>query len=128
MSSLLIDKSNDAPLKHIELPPPAGAVDLPTAPEGSTVTFTLDYTFGGDPVTNGTIKDVLPVGLTYVTGSATNSRPEFTFVSYTAATRTLLWTAENVTASGTVTYQAKVDIGAAKLAQPLTNVATIDSD
>ena len=27
-----------------------------------------------------------------------------------------------------MTYQAKVDIGAAKLAQPLTNVATIDSD
>jgi hypothetical protein len=61
--------------------------------------------------------------------AATNSADlEFTFVSYTAATRTLLWTAENVDASGTVTYQAKVDIGAAKLAQPLTNVATIDSD
>jgi uncharacterized repeat protein (TIGR01451 family) len=128
-ASLLIDKSNDAPLKHIELPPPAPAVDLPTALEGSTVTFTLHYTFGGDPVTNGIITDVLPVGLTYVPGSATNSADlEFTFVDYTAATRTLTWTADTVDASGTVTYQAKVDIGAAKLPQPLRNVATIDSD
>jgi len=64
-----------------------------------------------------------------VPGSATNSADlEFTFVDYTAATRTLTWTADTVDASGTVTYQAKVDIGAAKLAQPLRNVATIDSD
>ena len=33
-----------------------------------------------------------------------------------------------MTTTGSVTYQAKVDAGAAKLAQPLTNVATIDSD
>jgi hypothetical protein len=70
---------------------------------------------------------VLPVGLTYVTDSATDS-DEFTFVSYNAATRTLTWTAEDVTKSGTLEYQAKVDVGASKLAQPLTNVATIDSD
>ena len=46
---------------------------------------------------------------------------------YNATTRTLTWTAATVTASGTVTYKAKVDKGAAALDQPLTNVATIDS-
>jgi hypothetical protein len=66
---LVIAKSNDAPLETLELPsgtegcPPAPArcfVDLPTADEGDTVTFKLDYTFSGDPVTNGIITDVLP--------------------------------------------------------------------
>src|SRR4051794_14378947 len=123
--TLTIDKSNNAPLKTIELPG-GTSVQLPTAPEGATVTFTLDYTFSDSPDTNGIITDVLPAGLTYVNGSAT-SNDEFTFVSYTAGTRTLKWTAAHVTKSGTVSYQAKVDIGAAKLAQPLTNTATIDS-
>jgi uncharacterized repeat protein (TIGR01451 family) len=123
---LVISKSNDAPIESLELPDGTTA-NLPTAEEGSTVTFTLHYTFSGAPVTNGVITDVLPVGLTYVAGSATNSA-EFTFVAYNGTTRTLTWTAATVTASGTVTYKAKVDIGAAELEQPLTNVATIDSD
>ena len=33
-----------------------------------------------------------------------------------------------VSVDGSVTYQAKIDIGAAELVQPLVNVATIDSD
>jgi uncharacterized repeat protein (TIGR01451 family) len=123
---LVIAKSNNAPLETLELPDGTTA-DLPTADEGETVTFTLNYTFSGDPVTNGIITDVLPVGLTYVTGSATNS-DEFTFVGYDSATRTLKWTAPTVTKSGTVTYQATVDEGAAELPQPLENVATIVSD
>ena len=78
-------------------------------------------------LTNGVITDVLPIGLTYVEGSATNSA-EFTFVPpFNTTTRTLTWTAANVTASGTVTYKAKVNKGAAALDQPLTNIATIDS-
>ncbi len=56
---LVIAKSNNAPIETIELPDGSTA-DLPTAPEGSTVTFTLNYTFSGDPVTNGIITDVLP--------------------------------------------------------------------
>ncbi len=122
---LVISKSNDAPIEHLELPDGTFA-DLPTAKEGSTVTFTLHYTFSGAPVTNGVITDVLPIGLTYVAGSATNNA-EFTFVAYNGTTRTLTWTAATVTASGTVTYKATVDKGAAALDQPLTNVATIDS-
>jgi fimbrial isopeptide formation D2 family protein len=123
---LVIAKSNDAPIEHLELPDGTFA-DLPTAKEGSTVTFTLHYTFSGAPVTHGVITDVLPVGLTYVAGSATN-RAEFLFQAYNPTTRTLTWTAATVSASGTVTYKATVDKGAAALDQPLTNVATIDSD
>jgi fimbrial isopeptide formation D2 family protein len=123
---LVIAKSNDAPIEHLELPDGTFA-DLPTAKEGSTVTFILHYTFSGAPVTHGVITDVLPVGLTYVAGSATNSG-EFIFAAYNPTTRTLTWNAATVSASGTVTYKAKVDKGAAALDQPLTNVATIDSD
>ena len=123
---LVIAKSNDAPIEHLELPDGTFA-DLPTAKEGSTVTFTLHYTFSGAPVTHGVITDVLPVGLTYVADSATNGG-EFIFQAYDPITRTLTWTAATVSASGTVTYKAKVDKGAAALDQPLTNVATIDSD
>ena len=123
---LVISKSNDAPLKTLALPNGTTA-NLPTAKEGSTVTFTLDYTFSGDPVTNGIITDVLPIGLTYVNGSATDNA-EFTFDSYNAGTRTLTWKAATVTASGSLSYKAKVDVGASALAQPLENVATIVSD
>ena len=115
--TLTIDKTNNAPLVG----------GLPTASAGATVTFTLGYTHTGDSVANGVIKDVLPQGLTYVSGSATNSA-EFTFDGYDAGTRTLTWLAATVDASGSVSYQAKVDDGAAALSQPLTNVATIDSD
>jgi uncharacterized repeat protein (TIGR01451 family)/fimbrial isopeptide formation D2 family protein len=123
---LVIAKSNDAPLELLELPNGKTA-NLPTADEGDTVTFTLKYTLSGDPVTNGIITDVLPIGLTYVTDSATDSA-EFIFDSYDATSRTLTWKAANVTASGTVTYKATVDKGASALPQPLENVATIRSD
>jgi uncharacterized repeat protein (TIGR01451 family) len=119
--TLTIDKTNDAPIVTTD------GVDLPTANEGSTVTFTLSYTFTGVSVDNGTITDVLPVGLSYVTGSATGN-DEFSFVGYDSGTRTLSWHASSVTKSGSVTYKATVDAGAAEFAQPLTNLATVGSD
>ena len=122
---LIIDKTNDAPLEPLELPD-GTIVDLPTADEGETVTYTLDYDLLSDPVTDGVITDVLPVGVTYVAESATDS-DEFIFQGYDEATRTLLWAAENVTEDGSVTYQATIDEGASELDQPLVNVATIDS-
>ena len=123
---LVIDKTNDAPLETLELPDGSTA-DLPTADEGSTVTYTLAYTFAGDPVHLGVITDVLPVGVTYVDESAVGD-DQFTFQGYDEATRTLTWTAELVDASGSVSYQATIDEGASELAQPLINVAAIDSD
>jgi fimbrial isopeptide formation D2 family protein/uncharacterized repeat protein (TIGR01451 family) len=99
----------------------------PQAKEGDTLTYTLAYDLTNGPVTNGVITDTLPEGLAYVTGSATNN-DEFTFDSFDATTRTLTWKAATVTKDGSVTYQAQVLEGASELAQPLVNVATIDSD
>jgi len=94
---------------------------------GDTLTYTLAYDLTGGPVHNGVITDTLPVGLTYVDGSATNNA-EFTFVDYDDATRTLTWHADEVTEDGTVTYQVTVDEDSFDLPQPLVNVATIDSN
>ncbi|MEW5991912.1 MAG: hypothetical protein AB1736_11285 [Chloroflexota bacterium] len=92
-----------------------------------TLTYTLAYDLTGGPVHSGVITDKIPTGLTYVAGTA-NGNDEFTFVSYDAATRTLTWTAPLVSKDGSVTYQVTVDDDAFELAQPLVNVATIDSD
>jgi uncharacterized repeat protein (TIGR01451 family) len=122
---LVIDKTNDAPVDTIDLGDGV-TIDLPSAEEGDTVTFTLAYTLAGDPVTEGVITDVLPTGIDYVAGSAT-SNAEFSFVGYDAATRTLRWEAATVTVAGSVSYKGLVADGAVDLAQPLVNVATIDS-
>ncbi len=123
---LVIDKSNDAPVETIDLGDGTTA-QLPTAEEGDTVTYTLAYTLTGDPVTGAVITDVLPDGIGYVDGSA-SSNDEFTFVGYDADTRTLTWTADSVTGDGSLSYDGLVEDGAADLAQPLVNVATIDSN
>src|SRR6185295_7575977 len=122
---LILDKTNNAPLKPLELPD-GTIVNLPTADEGATVTYTLAYDLQGDPVTAGVLTDVLPLGVTYVAGSATNSA-QFIFQGYDTATRTLRWTAQQVTEDGSVTYKATIDKGPAEFVQPLHNVATIDS-
>ena len=118
VSSLVIDKSNNAPIDE--------ELDIPSAPVGSTVTYTLDYTFAGHPVTNGLIEDVLPEGVEYIADTATDS-DEFVFQGYDSTTRTLTWKAEEVTNSGSLTYQAKVQEEAEGFG-PLINVATISSD
>ena len=115
--ALAIEKTNAAPILN----------GLPTVEEGDLVAFNLAYTVNGGTAHNATIVDTLPDGLTYKTGSATNSA-EFTFQGYDATARTLTWTAATVSANGSVGYQASVDAGAAQLEQPLTNVAVIDSD
>jgi uncharacterized repeat protein (TIGR01451 family) len=114
------------PLEELVLPDKT-VVSLPTADEGKTVTYTLTYTVGVNDVTNAVITDVVPDGLQYVDNSAT-SNDEFTFNGYDSITRTLSWVAAKVTENGSVTYKALVLKGASELAQPLTNVASIDSD
>jgi uncharacterized repeat protein (TIGR01451 family)/fimbrial isopeptide formation D2 family protein len=120
-----IEKSNNAPIVPVDLGD-GTTVDLPTAEEGDTVTYTLAYTVLGT-VHNAIITDVLPEGVTYVDGTASNDA-QFTFVEYDDATRTLTWTAPLVDENGSLTYDATIDVGASELAQPLVNVATIDSD
>jgi uncharacterized repeat protein (TIGR01451 family)/fimbrial isopeptide formation D2 family protein len=124
-ASLGIQKSNNAPL--VATATGTGTtVDLPTAKEGDTVTYTLDYTVTG-AVHHAVITDVLPAGVTYTAGTA-SSDAQFTFQSYDTATRTLTWKAAEVTENGSLHYDATIDAGAAEHAQPLVNVATIDSD
>jgi fimbrial isopeptide formation D2 family protein len=124
---LTIDKVNDAPPEILQLPDGGTAV-LPTADEGSTVTYTLTYTVGTLEVTNGVIVDELPDGVTYIAGTA-SSDTQFTFKDFnTTNAGALTWTAASVSEGGTLTYKVKIDIGASKLAQPLENTATIDSE
>ena len=114
---LTIDKSNDAPTAA------AGG-----SKPGDTVTYTLDYTVANGPVHNGIITDVLPAGLTYVSGSA-SSDAQFTFIDFNVTTPgALTWKAATVSANGSLTYKVTVDADAADEDQPLTNTATIDSD
>jgi uncharacterized repeat protein (TIGR01451 family) len=122
---LTVTKANDAQIETIDLGDGVTA-ELPTVDEGASVTFTLAYDLLGDPVTDGWLEDVLPQGITYVSGSATSSA-EFSFVGYDSATRTLTWTAPSVTVDGSLSYRASVDVGASELTQPLVNVAAIDS-
>jgi uncharacterized repeat protein (TIGR01451 family) len=115
--SLTIDKSNDAPSAA------AGG-----SKPGDTVTYTLDYTVANGPVHNGIITDVLPAGLTYVSGSA-SSDAQFTFIDFNVTTPgALTWKAATVSANGSLTYKVTVDADAADKDQPLKNTATIDSD
>ena len=98
------------------------------AAEGDTVTYKLVYAVADGPVANGIITDKLPAGVTYVAGSA-SSDAQFTFVDFNVTTPgALTWKAATVSGPGTLTYKVTIDAGAAKLAQPLTNTATIDSD
>ncbi|HUQ77911.1 MAG TPA: hypothetical protein VM427_03420 [Patescibacteria group bacterium] len=106
-------------------------LNVPAANIGDTLTYTLDYS-GVGPLTGAVITDVLPQGFAYIAGSgeagATGSG--FAFVGYDAGTRTLSWAAATLPdpASGTVTYRVTVLATAPEFAQPLVNVATIDSD
>jgi uncharacterized repeat protein (TIGR01451 family) len=110
-------------------------LNVPAAKVGDTLHYTLAY-HGEGKLTGAVITDVLPQGLEYVVGSAQGDS-HFTFDSYNAGTRTLTWKAstlldpeadETNTVDGAVTYDVKVLSSAPGFAQPLTNVATIDSD
>jgi uncharacterized repeat protein (TIGR01451 family) len=107
--------------------PDGSTADLPTADEGTTVTYTLAYAVGELNVHDGVITDVLPAKVAYVAGSAT-SNAEFTFIGYASASRTLTWHAATVSRDGTVSYRVSVETGANAEPQPLTNTATIASE
>jgi uncharacterized repeat protein (TIGR01451 family) len=114
-------------------------LDVPAANIGDTLAYTLHYT-GAGPLTNAVITDVLPDGLDFVEGSpctdpsatlpCATDDPNFAFVGYDDATRTLTWTAATLPnpTDGEVTYDVIVLVTAPEFAQPLVNVATIDSD
>ena len=89
-------------------------VDDPTPGEGQTITYTVTVTNNGPAqVTNVSLDDVLPAGLTIgiVTPSGSTSWSDPTWTIGTL----------NDTESATLLIQATVDAGASSLAQPITN-------
>jgi uncharacterized repeat protein (TIGR01451 family) len=104
-------------------------LDVPAANIGDTLHYSLAYT-GSGPLHNSVITDTLPQGLAYVDGSAAGNA-DFNPGVYDSTTRTITWHAKGVLpdpASGTVTYDITVLDTAPDFAQPLVNLATIDSD
>jgi uncharacterized repeat protein (TIGR01451 family) len=102
---------------------------VPAANVGDTLHYKLTYS-GAGALTNAVITDVLPQGLAFVAGTAAGNA-DFGDGVYDAATRTITWHALDVLpdpASGSVTYDVKVLSTAPDFAQPLVNLATIDSD
>jgi uncharacterized repeat protein (TIGR01451 family) len=104
-------------------------LDVPAANIGDTLTYSLAYD-GHGSLTNAVITDVLPEGLAYVDGTAAGNA-DFNDGTYDTATRTITWEAKGALpdpAAGTVTYDVTVLDTAPDFAQPLVNLATIDSD
>ena len=108
-------------VQDVPLIPDDDGGPAPRAKIGDTLTFTLTYTLANGPVTNAVITDVLPQGYGAPTAISDGG-------TYAAATRTITWSWASLAASGSVTYKVVVLAGADELAQPLVNLATIDSD
>ena len=123
------------------------AVSVSSGPSPASVaaqipyTYTLTYTnTGNSTATSVAISDAIPVGMTYVagsarwsvtgsttaidTGAAVGTAPNQVTSSYTSGTKTFLATLSQVTAgqSGTISFQVKVDVATAP--GVLNNVAT----
>ncbi len=96
-------------------------LNVPRAKIGDVLTFTLAYTLSNGPVTNAVITDVLPVGYGAPTAISDGG-------TWDGAHRTITWTWPVLSQSGQVSYQVEVLEAAPDQPQPLTNVATIDSD
>jgi uncharacterized repeat protein (TIGR01451 family)/fimbrial isopeptide formation D2 family protein len=95
-------------------------VSAGTSTADHTATWTLTYTLTDGPVSNAQIVDTIPVGLTYVDGSAS-------VAPSSVNGQVLTWDFPLLSASGTITFQTTVDdnIGGGV---KFTNVVTIESD
>ena len=85
---------------------------------GKILTYTIFYKNPEDKAATVTIKDIIPAGLDYVEGSASNG------ATYNKEDRTLTWTLADVQpgTEGTVTFKAKVNESAKTV---IDNKATI---
>jgi len=99
------------------------SVSVTNPEEGDTVTYTVNVNnTSTQAATNIEITDVLPVGVTYVTASATGPG-----AAYDAGTRTLTWLIPNLAgAAGSVlTFNTTVDAGTA--GTTITNSASLSN-
>jgi len=101
---------SDVACKIYQAPPNVSArpeVATTEVRPGQTVTITVRYVnSGGSAALNAVVRADLPVGMTYVAGSA-----EATGGTYDAMTRTISWTLATIPAGaeGTRAFQARVD-------------------
>ena len=110
---------------------------VPAAKIGDTLTYTLTYS-GAGPLNHVVITDDLPDGLAFIQGSACKvasdplpcdtTNPDVQFAGIIGGL--LTWQADSLPdpAHGSVTFKVRVLAGAADVAQPIVNTATIDSD
>jgi len=110
---------------------------VPVARIGDTLTYTLTYS-GAGPLHHVVITDDLPDGLAFIQGSACKvatdplpcdtTNPDVQFAGIVGGL--LTWQADTLPdpAHGSVTFKVRVLAGAADVAQPIVNTATIDSD
>lgn len=84
----------------------------------AVVTWTLTYTLTNGPVHNAVITDEVPDGFTFLDASDPG---EF-------ADGTVMWTFEELTASGSVSFRTTVDVATISRTAPTVNTAIIVSD
>ena len=125
-ATITIGKGDPLTTNNVVVDVPGKSVVEPGDPDGSiqvgdTVKYTITYKNTEDAPATVTVVDVLPKGLTYNEGTASDGGV------YDAETHKLTWTLENVPAGkkGEVTFEAKVNANAVIGMDPVTNKATI---
>lgn len=125
-ASIMIGKGDPLTTNKVVVDVPGKSVVEPGDPDGSiqvgdTVKYTITYKNAEDAPATVTVVDVLPKGLTYIEGTASDEG------AYDAEAHKLTWTLKNVPAGekGEVTFEAKVNANAVIGADPVTNKATV---
>lgn len=125
-ASITIGKGDPLATNKVVVDVPGKSVVEPGDPDGSiqvgdTVKYAITYKNAEGAPATVTVVDVLPKGLTYSEGTASDGG------AYDPEVHKLIWVLENVPAGekGEVTFEAKVNANAVIGMDPVTNKATI---
>lgn len=125
-ASITIGKGDPLATNKVVVDVPGKSVVEPGDPDGSiqvgdTVKYAITYKNAEGAPATVTVVDVLPKGLTYSEGTASDGG------AYDPEVHKLMWVLENVPAGekGEVTFEAKVNANAVIGMDPVTNKATI---
>lgn len=105
------------------------SVDKASAVIGETLTYTLDYVNNGpQDAINTVVQDILPLGVTYTSNSASPATTTVTGTGVAGDPVILTWNIGDlaVTEGGTLTFDVTINAGAAD--STLLNVTTIGND